>query len=610
MNSISSNFVHLIFTFLVIIVPSISSQDEFKEFTKEVFQGSPPKGYPGAFWDVNRDRVTDMIVWNDMKIQVYESHTSLQYKHPILNKSSVEVSLPDKVGTIVNTSPGDYNGDLYLDLLIVVKTQEFYHLYLSQGNMNEADKARQWSLSDPELIEINGKALNLTCQPAVFDYDGNSIPDLLIQESGDYRVSVLSFESGWKRKVWSGLEDYGKMTAHSNAFIDINNDLISDLILSMEKEGKMSIVALPHKPFIKNEMVEDHPYEDPVVIELPILEKDLGQIVFVDFDNDKTIDPLILCTNESSHSEILTFDWNSNSTYIIDVDFNGYQIKSRDDEIPMRIHMGDYDLDGYVDAVALATKNDAQKVIILENRQGVSHGRNFVAIEPRSLPSNEGDMIAFFDAYDDGFLDLIIAKKEDGIQAFENIKGVDATWIKAAIYSGSCGRDYAHEKQCPNDYSDLVLALPVIGASVLLETTRGDGGEQHVASGFLSQSSYFALQMPAAMFGLGRSPNFVDKISVGLATPVNETADRHSKDFEQTIPNSAVVITPLPLNDPEKWRASIYVTPSTAMLDTAIVLSVVFALLGILVGLLHWKEKREDQKEKLVEMQRFHFDAM
>ena len=83
-----------------------------------------------------------------------------------------------------------------------------------------------------------------------------------------------------------------------------------------------------------------------------------------------------------------------------------------------------------------------------------------------------------------------------------------------------------------------------------------------------------------------------------------------SQVFEQTIPNSAVVINPNPLNEPSHWRAFIYVTPSSAMLETGIVLSVVFALLAILVGLLHLKEKREDQKEKLVEMQRFHFDAM
>ena len=32
----------------------------------------------------------------------------------------------------------------------------------------------------------------------------------------------------------------------------------------------------------------------------------------------------------------------------------------------------------------------------------------------------------------------------------------------------------------------------------------------------LSQSAYFALQCPYTVFGLGRTPNFVDKLAVGM----------------------------------------------------------------------------------------------
>jgi len=146
---------------------------------------------------------------------------------------------------------------------------------------------------------------------------------------------------------------------------------------------------------------------------------------------------------------------------------------------------------------------------------------------------------------------------------------------------------------------------------VRMQTTRGDGKQQDASAGLLTQLTHFALQMPTTVFGLGRSPNFVDSLYVGLPPVLNRTSKtKHSQVFEQTIPNSAVVINPNPLNEPSQWRAYIYVTPSSAMLETGIVLSVVFALLAILVGLLHLKEKREDQKEKLVEMQRFHFDAM
>ena len=95
-----------------------------------------------------------------------------------------------------------------------------------------------------------------------------------------------------------------------------------------------------------------------------------------------------------------------------------------------------------------------------------------------------------------------------------------------------------------------------------MNTTRGDGKQQAVAAGnnaaalgifisteqlncysgsrklrfippftgLLSQLTHFSLQMPTTIFGLGRSPNFVDKIAVGLSPVLNLTAGmEHSK---------------------------------------------------------------------------------
>jgi integrin alpha FG-GAP repeat containing protein 1 len=85
----------------------------------------------------------------------------------------------------------------------------------------------------------------------------------------------------------------------------------------------------------------------------------------------------------------------------------------------------------------------------------------------------------------------------------------------------------------------------------------------------LSQFAHFALQMPTTMFGLGRSPKFVDNITVGLAPVTGQEQDGHTKVFVQTIPNSAVVISPKSLTKPLQWRAFIFVTPSSAMLEVA-----------------------------------------
>ena len=38
----------------------------------------------------------------------------------------------------------------------------------------------------------------------------------------------------------------------------------------------------------------------------------------------------------------------------------------------------------------------------------------------------------------------------------------------------------------------------------------------HCTAVQLSQSAYFALQCPYTVFGLGRTPNFVDELAVGM----------------------------------------------------------------------------------------------
>ena len=49
------------------------------------------------------------------------------------------------------------------------------------------------------------------------------------------------------------------------------------------------------------------------------------------------------------------------------------------------------------------------------------------------------ELAAFFDAYDDGFLDIIVVDSEGNIKVYINNLGIDATWIKAMVYTGFCG---------------------------------------------------------------------------------------------------------------------------------------------------------------------------
>lgn len=101
----------------------------------------------------------------------------------------------------------------------------------------------------------------------------------------------------------------------------------------------------------------------------------------------------------------------------------------------------------------------------------------------------------------------------------------------------------------------------------------------------MAQSAYFALQLPYSIFGLDRTPNFVETLNVGLLG--------YSKSWTQIIPNSQIVVIPSPPDDPSHWRAQLFVTPSKLILKSVFVLTAIIIVLVGFVIYFYWKEKKE-----------------
>lgn len=101
---------------------------------------------------------------------------------------------------------------------------------------------------------------------------------------------------------------------------------------------------------------------------------------------------------------------------------------------------------------------------------------------------------------------------------------------------------------------------------------------------------------------MGRTPNFVDTLTVGLSN--------RSRDWTQIIPNSQMVVIPWPTDEPTKWKAQLFVTPSKLILMSVAGLTGLCGIITLIILGLYWKERQEDKKERLQESHRFHFDAM
>lgn len=123
----------------------------------------------------------------------------------------------------------------------------------------------------------------------------------------------------------------------------------------------------------------------------------------------------------------------------------------------------------------------------------------------------------------------------------------------------------------------------------------------------LPQTSHRTFHSPFLLFGLGRSPNFVDEVN--LTSPRAPNFLNQRTNLKQLVPNSRIMVSP-PKSKDDQWISRLYLTPSNLILKSVVILACVCIVLLLLVFGLHFRERRQDKKERQSQTHRFHFDAM
>lgn len=349
----------------------------------------------------------------------------------------------------------------------------------------------------------------------------------------------------------------------------------------------------------------------------------VGQSIFVDVELKGRLELLLpVCRNSYCTESALLLrtgdQWHDLQLALRDPDGVQWRFVPPDpnkfyaDSITIR--SGDYNMDGYPDLLATFEADKKKpRAFLLENvpcggshRCGNKTTRTYSVRWdiPITTGHNEQGVLtaAFYDFYQDGILDVIVVYENGTVGAFKNGLDYDANFVKVMVLTGlSNGRSPPVigrlGKRKRRTYG---TNLP--GPSVSYRTTTQEGDEQHGASAQLPQSGHNALGLPFTIFGLGRTPNFVDTLTVGLSG--------QSRSWTQIIPNSQMVVIPWPAKEPTKWRAQLFVTPSKLILMSVAALTAICGLITIIIAALYWKERKEDRKERLQESHRFHFDAM
>ncbi|XP_034111512.1 T-cell immunomodulatory protein [Drosophila albomicans] len=568
--------------------------------------GDIKEGVVAAFGDFNSDELTDVFVIRDKRktLQIlYGADTE-----PLLRPGPI-CYYSDKV--IVSIIPGDFDGDALMDVLVNVENGKgIYDVYINWGNTTKLNCA------DKPIIQTLGEVMAL-------DFNGDMIIDLFGLDTNMTRCFwIFNNKREPPIAVHQAMPQGGSTQTltvpNANAYLDLNNDFLADLFLQTKNSYEIWYGVTDR------DGQDNFSYQHAITIQLiGVKDYAVGQAVFMDFEL-RGVQNIVLpfCVQENCrNSTILVHDGN---------DFNDVHVNFKDpqgvlwafvppkaDDVYLKTitaRSGDFNLDGYPDLLVtlqpLSVAKPVMQTFLLENVACKTCSKNFKrtfevrwnALAPMGNNTVAG---AFYDFYQDGVLDVILIEKQSNGNyrplAFRNTLDYDANFVKVIVLTGLVNAQNPTPRT-PLGRKKLTYGSNLPGPIITYSTTTQDGDQQVGSSVQLSQSSYFALQLPYTCFGLGRTPNFVDQLVVGMYSKWH--------NWTQLIPNSQIIVVPRPLDQPQHWKALLFVTPSKLILMSVVALGGTCLVIVLIILVLYIKEKREDRQERLQESHRFHFDAM
>ncbi|XP_061670819.1 T-cell immunomodulatory protein isoform X1 [Syngnathoides biaculeatus] len=569
-----------------------------QDVTVDLF-GAENNGTVAAFGDFNADKQTDIfIIREQAELIIFFADSKPPYFKP---KVHIRKGILSSDAVLTSVVPGDYDGDSQMDVLLTAQIKQMASsVFIFWG--------------DNQTLDMTGwLRLNKTFkdQPLVMDFNGDMIPDIF----GVTDLSTTEFCTLTNRDpvCQSALSSHINMRIpHANAFVDLNKDLTADLFLTTEGPKFETWISKDGNFSRETVLPEDSPFSS------------VGQSSFADFDGDGYQDHLLpVCLDEACQQSAIYLAKSGSKEWVpILSDFQQrgtvWSFVPGNPSHPLSLHLGDYNLDGFPDALVVLrnTSGSAQQAFLLENVPCTSSALPCQSIvrmfrvhweQPDLAAIPNAITATFFDIYEDGILDMLVMKQVEGkrdlaIHALKNNFEADAYFVKVMVLSGLCSN------ACPGNIKPFGVNQP--GPYVMYTTVDSNGYLKNASAGQLSQSAHFSLQLPYIVLGLGRSANFLDHLVVGIPRRPGEAQEFRKQEWTAIIPNSQLIVIPYPHNQPSSWSAKLYLTPSNSVLLTAIALIGVCVFILVIIGILHWQEKKADEREKRQEAHRFHFDAM
>ncbi|RWS22207.1 T-cell immunomodulatory protein-like protein [Leptotrombidium deliense] len=600
--------MNLIF-YVFVVFGCIAKSDEI---THKEIRFPSLYGLIAAFGDFNSDKLTDIFVIGNGG-QDFQILRQFEPGNKPELRAVKDWHCKSFAGEkIVSLIPSDFDGDAILDVVVVTENYKerpnVLTLRLLRGSRN-ASSIQCDSLKEKAFAIVKN-------QPLVLDINSDMISDLLAKEAnGKWYVWLGSMDGNFtpvsfplstgnknvKQQIKVELKKH-----NSNAFIDLNGDFVADIFI----DGKGTFEYW---------LADPDGYTQPIRIETP---KEFGSSSFCDINGDGKIDHLVPSCKDSRCSILALKNYTKSDWEVINDGITIGDVEYKfwgNDKLPITLRVGDINSDGFPDLVTLmssAVGNVVSIVVFINVKsKGNSFGRSFkpVLYANQSL-SSDPKIVAFFDLFEDGKLDLIYSeevpvniandttiKTKDGKQLritfLLNEETNDSNFLKVLVTSGLClERHSCYEENIFQKGYRVPYGTNKAGPMICYQLIDANGNEMKSCAGQLSQSSDFALQLPYSLFGLGPDANYVDHVVVSF--PTGNTSNIFKRDEEQIVPDSQIVVIPHPVDKPSQWIIQLFVTPSDIIYKTLYTFLGICGALVVIIGILHRKEQLKDLAEQ------------
>lgn len=489
-------------------------------------------GIISAYGDFNSDELTDVFIIRDnfKTIEILLASDT----PPLLRRDEKNFKCHYPNLEITSIVPGDFDGDALMDVMFTArKNKKEVDVYINYGGLTYLN-CTTTNNSDPVISSMIG-------EPLALDYENDMIIDLfgVRMDNGSEKRSIWIFN---KTRNAPTIEDMntqigekklGKLTSpHSHATIDLNDDFLADLSLSTEKGFEI---------WIADKITKKYHYEEELAFPTGSTAH-FGQALYIDLELNGNMTQLIPVCLDADCKDSRIYVHTENHYKELEINFfqddNKTQwgfLSPKEDgkfyEKAMTLRMGDFNNDGYIDLLAtLQRKGQSEPMIqtfLLENikrsnLRDTDRVRRTFAVRWNALSPFGQDtvMASFYDFYQDGILDVIMLQKNGDKykpQAFRNTLDYDANFVKVIVLTGLENAKKPPKENSPFGSKSKCYGSNLPGPKIKYHTTTQEGQAQHGVATQLSQSAYFSLHLPYQIFGLGRTPNFVDNVEIMYA---------------------------------------------------------------------------------------------